>query len=86
MTAPSRVSNESDADAERLVVWYAEGIVMSELHCTSDEAQSLMIELSRLEGMPLKSIACALVQRSLTRPLDEVFSRSNARRGESTDD
>jgi hypothetical protein len=74
MTAEG-ASGHHDADAARILVWYAEGIVISELQCSSDEARSLMIELAGREGVTLESIACAVVQRSLTSPLDEAFSK-----------
>jgi AmiR/NasT family two-component response regulator len=67
------IRDVGDDEAKRIVVWYAQGIVMSELHCTSDEARSLMITLSRQQHRSLESIACDVIQRSLIRPLDEEF-------------
>jgi AmiR/NasT family two-component response regulator len=78
-------SSDDDNDAERIVIWYAQGIVMSQVQCTAVEARLLMVELSRQQGVPVSSVACDVVQRSLSRPLENALS-IGSNRGTTGDD
>lgn len=63
------------ADAERILIWHAQGIVMSDRQCGPDEAFAIMCEQARAAQSSIIDIAMAVAVAASV--VDEHGHRAN---------